>query len=189
MPEPGDLLVSAPSITDPTWRRVVVLILANDADGAVGVILNRRASLQGDSLPEWLTTANEVLIGGPVSPEGLIGIGDSRSGAATSVILPDVAIIDLERLESDGATERSIHEVAHESEDGATPHWRLFAGYAGWGRQQLQDELERGDWAVVSGQSSDVLGCDPAEVWSRVLLRQTHPLRLWARLPVDPDMN
>ena len=189
MPEPGDLLVSAPSITDPTWRRVVVLTLANDTDGAVGVILNRRAALRGGSLPAWLTTAEEVLIGGPVAPEGLIGIGDPKSGVATSMILPEVAIMDLERMESDGAIQDVTQQVARESVTSATFPWRLFAGYAGWGHQQLQDEMERGDWAVVAGTSSDVLNCDPDEVWSRVLLRQSHPINLWARLPDDPDMN
>ncbi len=193
MPETGDLLVAAPSVTDPTWRRVVVLTLANDTDGAVGVILNRRASVRGGSLPAWLTTADEVLIGGPVSPEGLIGIGDPKTGLTTSTILPEIAIVDLDQLESvgDHQDDEAAQEegVDREPVTGGALQWRLFAGYAGWGRQQLQDEIERGDWAVVSGRRSDVLQCDPDEVWSRVLLRQSHPIRLWARLPDDPGMN
>lgn len=189
----GDLLVAAPSITDPTWRRVVVLTLANDTDGAVGVVLNRRATVRGGSLPPWLTTADEVLIGGPVSPDGLIGIGDPEPGMSTSTILPEIAIVDLDRLESLGnhQGDEAVQEAgtARDSETSGALRWRLFAGYAGWGRQQLQDEIERGDWAVVSGRRSDVLQCDPDEVWSRVLLRQSHPIRLWARLPDDPGMN
>lgn len=198
-PEPGDLLVSAPSTTDPAWRRVVVLTIANDTDGAIGVILNRRATIQGDALPEWLTTADEVLIGGPVSPEGLIGIGGPGFGGTISTILPEIAIIDLERLESEGAPKENgvpreddaprQGDASHVSDTWAPFQWRLFAGYAGWGRQQLQDEIDRGDWAVISGRGSDVLSCDPDEVWSHVLRRQSHPIRLWATLPEDPDMN
>lgn len=180
-PVPGDLLVASPSITDPTWRKSVVLTLANEPDGAIGVILNRRAALLGEELPSWVTSADEVLIGGPVSPEGLIGIGDPKSTFATSAILPEIAMIDLEGLESDVPSQESATDAGF--------HWRLFAGYAGWEWQQLKDEIERGDWAVVVGRSSDVLNCDPDEVWARVLLRQPHPVRLWARLPDDPGLN
>jgi len=199
IPEPGDLLVSAPSITDPTWRRVVVLTIANDTDGAVGVILNRRATLQGDALPAWLRTADEVLIGGPVSPEGLIGIGGPGLSGTISTILPEVAIIDLEQLESEGAPQENGASRENDAPGQDDPpqvsapsapfQWRLFAGYAGWGHQQLQDEIDRGDWAVVNGRGSDVLSCDPDEVWNHVLRRQPYPIRLWATLPEDPDMN
>jgi putative transcriptional regulator len=181
MPEPGDLLVSTPSTKDPNWRRVVVLMLANDSTGTVGVILNRRAALQGGAIPDWLISADEVLIGGPVSPEGLIGIGVPHPEFATSRVLPGIAVIDLDRLESEG--------VPAESATGGAFRWRLFAGYAGWGSKQLRDEIERGDWAVVGGKDSDVLDSNPDEIWRGVLLRQSHPIRLWASLPDAPDMN
>ena len=40
-PAPGLLLVAAPTLLDPNFVDTVVLLLEADADGAVGVVLNR----------------------------------------------------------------------------------------------------------------------------------------------------
>ena len=37
--------------------------------------------------------------------------------------------------------------------DGSLEGLRIFAGYAGWGAEQLVDEIEEGSWYVVPGQA------------------------------------
>lgn len=66
---------------------------------------------------------------------------------------------------------------------------RIFAGYAGWGAGQLDDEIEAGAWFVVDAEEQDIFDDDPEQLWSRVLRRQAGWLRVLARFPFDPAVN
>jgi putative transcriptional regulator len=49
----GQLLIASPALIDPNFRRTVVLVVAHDEDGAVGVVLNRTTETEvGDAVPE-----------------------------------------------------------------------------------------------------------------------------------------
>ena len=66
---------------------------------------------------------------------------------------------------------------------------RVFAGYAGWGPDQLDGELEREDWIVEPAQASDVFSDSPEELWAAVLERKGGQYALLARMPDDPSLN
>ena len=66
---------------------------------------------------------------------------------------------------------------------------RVFAGYAGWGPGQLDDELEREDWIVDPAQATDVFSEDPEALWGSVLERKGGQYALVARMPEDPSLN
>jgi putative transcriptional regulator len=66
---------------------------------------------------------------------------------------------------------------------------RVFAGYAGWGEQQLASEIDRGDWIVAPGLPDDVLTPSGVDLWGRVLRRQGMPLALLATHPADVRQN
>ena len=42
---------------------------------------------------------------------------------------------------------------------------RIFAGYAGWGPGQLEEELVEGAWYVVESEPGDVSSPDPERLW------------------------
>jgi putative transcriptional regulator len=66
---------------------------------------------------------------------------------------------------------------------------RIYAGYSGWTIGQLDGEIERDDWIVLSALPSDVLVEPKADLWSRVLRRQPLPLSLLATHPIDTSRN
>ena len=66
---------------------------------------------------------------------------------------------------------------------------RIFAGYSGWTIGQLEGEIERDDWIVLSALPSDVLVEPKIDLWSRVLRRQPLPLSLLATHPIDVSRN
>jgi putative transcriptional regulator len=66
---------------------------------------------------------------------------------------------------------------------------RIFAGYSGWTIGQLEGEIERDDWIVLSALPSDVLVGPRVDLWGRVLRRQPLPLSLLATHPVDINRN
>ena len=66
---------------------------------------------------------------------------------------------------------------------------RVFAGYAGWGPEQLADELDEGAWMVVDARDTDLISPLPESLWREVLRRQEGDVRFWATFPDDPSTN
>ena len=66
---------------------------------------------------------------------------------------------------------------------------RIFAGYAGWTIGQLEGEIERDDWIVLSALPSDVLVPPRVDLWGRALRRQPWPTALLATHPIDISRN
>ncbi len=170
----GRLLVASPDLDDPNFRRTVVLVLTHDADGAVGLVLNRPTDIAiGEALPDWAHVASPpgcLYVGGPVQPDAAIGLGCGGRAAADPV-LGRLGAVDLEGTAED-----------HDSV-------RVFIGYAGWGPAQLDAEIGRGDWIVVDAAFDDVTTAHPEELWRDVLRRQRGPRALLALAPDDPSLN
>jgi putative transcriptional regulator len=66
---------------------------------------------------------------------------------------------------------------------------RAFLGYAGWGPEQLDGELERDDWIVVESEPDDAFAPDPDALWAQVLVRKGGDYALLATMPPDPSLN
>ncbi len=188
-PEVGDLLVATPSLLDPNFEGTVVLLLDSDDEGALGVVLNRPSGVQVEEiLPEWgpRVVAPDVLFrGGPVSTDTALAVGASM----TFGMDPNT---DIEPM----GFRRLFDDVGIVDLDTPTPivgpsltHLRIFAGYAGWGAEQLLDEIGSGAWYVLPSRSEDLFGADPGGLWKRVLRRQPGELAWVATRPQDPTMN
>lgn len=173
----GRLVVATPGLTDGNFAHTVVLVLEHHDEGAIGLVLNRPSEAAvADALPDWATLATApavVFLGGPVQREAVIGLAHtSASGEDTPQILPGVGVID---LGGDPAllTDR-IDDV------------RIFAGYAGWGGGQLEEEIAAGGWFVLDARVDDVFATYPDELWRRVLRRQGG---VFTTIPTDPSRN
>lgn len=181
----GRLLVANPNLPDPNFARTVVLMLEHGEEGAVGVVLNRPSQTPVEELIEPLgvlaAPPGLVHIGGPVSPSSAICVALPNAGYQP---LPDdglVALFDglvIVDLESDlGDLKDRVAQV------------RLFAGYAGWGPGQVEDEIDAGGWYVVPSMPADSLSPDAESLWRIVLRRQGPPLAILANFPVKPELN
>jgi putative transcriptional regulator len=177
------LLVAAPSMLDPNFARTVVFIVEHTADGALGIVLNRPSGTGVDDvLPGWqplVTAPPVVFVGGPVQVgEAMIGLGRLAHADALDgwePLLGRVGTVDLGGDPHDLAAR--IDAV------------RAFAGYAGWGPDQLDRELGDGGWYVVDAEPDDLVTAAPGELWRRVLRRQGGDLAMAANHPLDPTVN
>lgn len=175
----GRLVVATQSLTDPNFASAVVLLIEHGPEGAFGVVLNRPGTQPiSDSLAAWapLVADPPVLFsGGPVQPEGVIGLGRLRhtnSAGSGTAVLPGIEVVDLSLDPMLAATDyRAV---------------RLFSGYAGWGPGQLEVELADGAWFVVDAQPTDILTADPDGLWRVVLARQGG---LFVTVAEDPSLN
>ncbi|MFE0046521.1 YqgE/AlgH family protein [Streptomyces albireticuli] len=190
----GRLLVATPALADPNFDRAVVLLLDHDEEGSLGVILNRPTPVGvADILESWASLTGEpgvVFQGGPVSLDSALGVGvvpgeahDKGAKGATTGDGP----LGWRRVH--GAIGLVDLEAPPELLAAALGSLRIFAGYAGWGPGQLEEELVEGAWYVVESEPGDVSSPEPGQLWRAVLRRQRNELAMVATYPDDPSLN
>ncbi len=182
----GRLLVASPELGDPHFARTVVLLVDHDESGALGVVLNRPSTTDvSEILPDWhlyATPPQVVFQGGPVGRDSALALA-ARSGGRGEEDEPlgfrhvsgGIGLVDLD----------SPAELVA----GLVTSMRVFAGYAGWGSDQLEAEIDDGSWFVVDAELGDLADDDPERLWERVLRRQPPPLAIVATFPDDPSLN
>ncbi len=173
----GRLVVATPALADPNFSHAVVFVIEHGGEGALGVVLNRPSTATiASALPEWdeLAAAPPVVfVGGPVQPSAVIGLVSADAGSPDVQHIADgVGVLDLSTDPSERAA--ALRAV------------RVFAGYAGWGPGQLEQEVEVGGWFIVDGAPDDVFTSQPDRLWRAVLTRQGGLLRT---IPEDPSLN
>lgn len=175
----GQLLVASPRLVDPNFARTVVALLNHDAQGAMGLVINRPTEIAvADHLPDWvvelLAQPPVVFYGGPVEQAVAIGLQRSYDAGEDTTAFLGVSMLNLTEEEDVG---QAVGPV------------RVFAGYSGWGPGQLEDELDEESWIVLSGLANDVFSSSPNGLWSQVLARQGGQIGLLASVPIDPKLN
>jgi putative transcriptional regulator len=179
----GRLLVATPALRDPNFERTVVLLVAHEEGGALGVVLNRATEVPvAEVLGPWGTLAGEppvVFEGGPVQPEAAICLARTRPGvdalAGFNRVSGAVGTVDLSG-DPDNLREGIVGV-------------RVFAGYAGWSPGQLENEISGGSWFVFDALPGDAFANRPDDLWSMVLRRQGGLMAAVAYYPADPTLN
>lgn len=182
---PGSLLVSSIELVEPTFRRTVVYMIEHNDSGSLGVVINRPSETAVQNvLPQWSELAarpKALYVGGPVKRDSALCLATVRTGVDIAGI-PGIRRVDgrvvMIDLDSDPA---DIAPLV----DGV----RIFAGYSGWTLGQLDGELGRDDWMVVSALASDVIGPPKIDLWAHVLRRQPMPLAMLASHPIEVERN
>ena len=151
----GSLLVARPTLKDGFFGQAVVLLLQHNEEGAFGLVLNRPARVKEVPLP--------VSIGGPCKFEGFLLLHGHRDWLEDpeqpeGQVIPGVYLGDA-----------SVMEKVADPLPGMTFRFRMFAGYSGWGANQLENELGEGAWAVVKAEASHVFDIPPEELWEKVV--------------------
>eukprot|EP00930_Biecheleria_cincta_P058686 TRINITY_DN44490_c0_g1_i1.p1 TRINITY_DN44490_c0_g1~~TRINITY_DN44490_c0_g1_i1.p1 ORF type:complete len:421 (+),score=51.49 TRINITY_DN44490_c0_g1_i1:119-1264(+) len=157
----GSVLMSHPGIqfaySQQYFHKSVVLITEHEQNFDVGLILNRPSSFVTTQLgiggPPW-----QVMFGGDV--EGIKSFqGYGGSGGALEC---------LHTLEKFAALSREIVQGVYlmnfnqgrdlvSQGEAKTSDFFLVVGYCGWGRGQLQSELNRGDWQIATVDSRIII--------------------------------
>ena len=144
----GKLLIAMPAMGDPRFARSVIYICAHNADGALGLIINKKMStpsfleildqLEISTAMDAKNKIHDVYFGGPVETErGFILHSLEYNSPHTLVINHEVGMT------------ASI-EIIKELAAGTGPTKSLLAlGYAGWGAGQLDGEIQENAWLSV----------------------------------------
>jgi putative transcriptional regulator len=175
----GNLLISSGGLFDPNFRHTVVLVGEHNAEGALGVVLNRALDVTvRDAVPPLsaLVADDEMLFqGGPVQPRSPVLVAE-----VSHPELADILVFG------------SVGFLVGEIEDYVRPgilRARVFAGYSGWAPGQLEAEMAADSWIVEPAREEDVFTDEPDLLWSRVVERKGPEYRQLSRMPYDPSMN
>lgn len=163
-----------PAMNDPNFARGLVFLCQHNAEGAMGLVINRQSELcVGDVLEHMgIATADRglaerpVLTGGPVQPDsGFVLHDDGSTWASTLRIDPRLSL----------TTSRDVLEAMAQ---GQGPARALLAlGYAGWEAGQLESELVDNVWLTIPADPALIFDLPLAQRW----------LAATRRLGVDPD--
>ena len=167
------LLIASPRLAD-YFHRTVVLVLEHNDEGALGVVLNRPSDAAvRDAVPGLAELGDPdgvVHVGGPVQPQAVIALGEFENpDDASRLVTADLGVVDPDNPEVD------------------VRRARVYAGYAGWGPDQLDAELEEEAWIVEPVHPDDPFHED--DLWPAVLQRKGGEYALLARMPADPSLN
>ncbi len=175
----GHLLISNGGLFDPNFRHTVVLVGEHNADGALGVVLNRALNVTVQEAVRGLSAlvpAGEPLFqGGPVQP-------------ASPVVLAEFTHPESADILVFGSVGFLVREVSPDIEPSIL-RARVFAGYSGWGPGQLEAEMENDPWILEPARVGDVFTDAPDLLWSQVLERKGPEYRQLSWMPYDPSMN
>lgn len=181
-PKTGRLLISEPFMSNPNFKRSVVLLSEHGADGSVGYILNQVADvILKDVMQDLWQADNHIYFGGPVAADTLhfihraydklqsgepIGNGLYWGGNfETLKILINTNAID-------------------ESEV------KFFMGYSGWENGQLDQELAQNAWMVSEVSYLDLIfGNDDEKLWRDVIVNLGPKYAHVSNFPIDPSLN
>src|SRR5580658_7841778 len=131
----GKLLVASRGLADPYFAKTVVLLIHYDAEGAVGLILNRRTDVPLSRVLEGLEVAKHrsdpVYLGGPVETPAVFALLQSPAKVeGAQHIFGTVYLISTKTLFDETISTRADPGSFH-----------VYLGSAGWTNDQLQKEL------------------------------------------------
>jgi putative transcriptional regulator len=170
----GQFLVASPSMGDPRFDRTVILMVAHDRNGALGIVINRPIGerpiatlLQrlGEQDTSGVTGNVRVFSGGPVQPGVGFVIHSADYGRAQTLDIDGrVAVTSSREILRDIGTDKG-------------PKQSLVAfGYAGWGPGQLEGELQQRSWVTAPVELKLIFDEDRDKLWDTVFALRTQDL-------------
>jgi len=174
----GSLLVAHPMMADPNFRHTILYLSHHSADdGALGFILNRPLGQTAGELEveEPLEHIAHVPIyeGGPVQRNQVI--------VATLEWDPEADACKFEPMaKPDG--EFSL-PAGHDDK------LRVFLGYAGWSKNQLEKEIALNSWLVIKPHPELLRADADDNTWRRIMCGLGPMYRILADAPPDSSQN
>ncbi|MEO1089887.1 MAG: YqgE/AlgH family protein [Pseudomonadota bacterium] len=170
----GSLLVAMPAMGDERFERSVIYLCVHNADGAMGLVVNRTVDeltlsglLRQLDLEPGEAGEQPIHYGGPVeTTRGFVLHSTDYVQDSTLMVNDTIGLT---------ATVEILRAIAR----GEGPKQRVLAlGYAGWAAGQLDAEIQANGWLSVPADAGLVFGDDNDAKWGNAM----------AKIGIDPAL-
>lgn len=170
-----------PIMSDPRFARSVIYMCAHSEDGAMGLVINQRAS--HISFPDLLTKLNIVPAGSEGISEGVrrmsihVG-GPVETGRGFVLHSSDYFVNDSTLPIEDGVCLTATIDILKAIAAGNGPNRAILAlGYAGWSPGQLETEIAANGWLNCPADAELIFGTELESKYERAM----------AKIGIDPS--
>ena len=155
-------IISMPHMNDPIFSKSLIYICEHDNDGSMGLIINKpmisenAADIIQQTGLAKIEPTPDIYFGGPVNLEmGLILHDANYNIEGTLSISKSVALT-------------SNKQIVLDLKNGGGPdEFRFSFGYAGWGKGQIEREIENGDWLLMPADDDFIFSIPNTDKWKK----------------------
>jgi len=173
----GQVLIAMPGMQDPRFHRSLVYLCAHSADGAMGLIVNKRAD---DLKLKDLFGRLGIPIGGGIARKPVHYGGPVEMGRGFVLHSSDYHSADATMQVDDATSMTATLDILHAMATDRGPDRAIIAlGYAGWAPGQLEAELQANGWLACAADEGLLFGTDEGVKWDQALAKLgVHPAML-----------
>ena len=158
-------LIAMPDLAGSYFAQSVSYICEHNEEGAMGFVINHPMDIsiaelfdQVDikHLPNFTNSQQQILYGGPVEPErGFVLHTGGPSWSASMPVTPELSV----------TTSFDILEAIGNNE--GPDSFILALGYAGWGAQQLDNEMMENSWLSSPANNELLFSNNCSDCWQQ----------------------
>ena len=157
------LLISMPNMVDPYFVKSVIFICEDDVNGTIGIILNKpisqmkiiNAGIKNKIFEDIINESEKIFFGGPIRLNEAC-IVQKTTGKSDDFSEKIELSTDLDLIQEILFNEKTPKDT------------KLIFGHASWGKNQLQEEIKRGDW-LIQEYNNSVFKSSPKNLWNELI--------------------
>ncbi len=177
----GTVLLASPFMDDPNFTRATILICSHNNQGSMGFVFNKPLVFSvNDVLDSFPSLSVKLFKGGPVENNTLHFLHNAGDILDDSIpISPGIFWSgDFKKLKflikNELITPKDI---------------RFFAGYTGWDKGQLEEELHDNAWIITNMDSNYLFNVSSGTVWNKMMKAKGRHFPPLADIPPDFSWN
>lgn len=177
----GRLLIAEPFMSDPYFKRSVVLLTKHKKDGSLGFILNSPLNITvNDILRDFPEFDAQIFMGGPVQTDSLFYIHTQGEVITDSEHIADNLYWsgDFEQLK-----QLVIDQQIFPNEI------MFFVGYSGWDYPQIKNEVKNNSWIISDTSEYTIADFNQTDFWKIALQKMGPKHAILSNFPEDPSLN
>jgi putative transcriptional regulator len=170
----GQMLIAMPSIGDARFARTLIYLCAHSAEGAMGIVVNRRSkSLNFSDLLvqlDVISPQDAILLPPAVEAVQVLRGGPVEKGRGFVLHSPDFQLDAATLPIEGGVCLTATIDILRAMAKGSGPQKAVLAlGYAGWASGQLEEEILRNGWLTCPADEALLFDDDLGGKYDRAL--------------------